>query len=317
MYKIIVSTNGERIDITNYTGQIELSTNLGTLGASFNFEIARNKKDPNFIDSEKVIEGSLVKFKNSKEVFSGIVVEVEERKFSKSIKCLDYYFYLNNNKLIKQFYNINASSAIEKLLQDVKAPIGNIEFIATSITKIYKNNTIAEIIDDILNQVNDELGVKYILEIENCKFNLQKYKKIHVQARENILGVPTVTRSISNMKNSVKVISNEQEVIHIFAEARDEVNIKKYGRLQEVIEVDPDKDDISKIRNIANTKLKELNKVTTNASLDIFGHDDIRAGRIIEIDIPEFNLLGNYLIKSCSHKFIKGHHICSIEVEVV
>lgn len=317
MYKIIVNTNGERVDITRYTGQIELSTNLGTLGASFNFEIAKNKKDTKFSDSEKVIEGSLVKFINSKEIFSGIVIEVEERKFSKTIKCLDYYFYLNNNKLIKQFYNVNASSAIEKLLEDVKAPIGNIEHITTSITKIYKNNTIAEIIDDILNQINNELGVKYILEIENCKFKLQKYKKIYVKARENILGVPTVTRSISNMKNSVKVISNEQEVINIFAEAKDESNIKKYGRLQEVVEVEPNKDDISRIRNIANTKLKELNKVSVNASLDIFGHDDIKAGRIIEIDIPGFNFFGNYLIKSCSHKFIKGHHICSIEVEVM
>lgn len=317
MYKIIVESNGERIDVTNYTGQIDFSTNLGTLGASFNFEIARNKRDPNFIDSEKVVEGSIVKFINSKEIFSGIIVEVEERKFSKSIKCLDYYFYLNNNKLIKQFYNVNASSAIEKLLMEVGAPIGNIEFIATSITKIYKNNTVAEIIDDILKQVNDELGIKYVIEIEKCKFNLQKYKKINVQARDNILGVPIVTKSIARMKNSIKVISNEQEVVHLFAEAMDETNIKKYGKLQEIIEIDPDKDDLSKIRNIANTKLKELNKVSTNASLDIFGHDDIRAGRILEINIPDFNLIGEYLIKSCTHKFVKKHHICSIELEVI
>lgn len=309
---------GDKIsDITRICGDINLTTSVDTLGASFNFKIARNINDSNYAITETITNGDIIKFENGdKNIFTGIIIDEEINRFSKSIKCLDFYFYLNNNKVIKQFNELNASSCIENLLKSVGADIGIIEPIATSIDKIYKNRTVAEIIDDILKIVNEETGKKYLIEIEETTFSLVAYKKINVQVENNIFGMPVANKSMVNMKNIILVVSNDQEDESIYAEAKDESGIKKYGMLQEIIEVDPDKDDISKVRNIANTKLKELNKVTQKVSLPVFGNDELKAGRILEIEIKEFDIKDEFLIKSCTHSFKKGKHICDLELEV-
>lgn len=317
MYKIKL-IQGDRIkDLTEFVGGISFSTDLDTLGASFSFNLARNYYDENYSLIETVSPGDIIKFENEKNLFTGIIVDVEKQKFSKGIKCLDFYFYLNKNKVIKQFNGSDASSCIENLLKSIGAKVGTIEKIATSITKIYKNNTVAEIITDILDIVNDETGKKYILEINDTTFSLILYKKLNIKLNKNYFGVPSVSESIIDMKNKVLVVSNDQEDISITAEAKDDKNIKKYGMLQEIIEVDPDKDDMSKVRNIAEKKLNELNKVTTKASLEVLANDELRAGRLLEVDIADLNLKGNYLIRSCTHTYVKGNHKASLELEVV
>lgn len=253
---------GEKItDISKMAGSINLTTSIDTLGASFEFSMPRNFKDSNYALTETIKTGNIIKFENEKNIFTGVIVDIDTLKFSKEIKCFDFYFYLNKNKVIKQFNSLNASSCIESLLKSIGAKIGKIERIATSIDKIYKNRTVAEIIDDILKIVNDETGKKYLLEIEGTTFNLVAHRKIKVQVTNNIFGMPTLTESIADMKNVVLVVSNDSEDESIYAKAEDKESIKKYGMLQEIVEVDPDKDDISKVRNIAAQKLKELNKL--------------------------------------------------------
>lgn len=308
---------GEKItDISKMAGSINLTTSIDTLGASFEFSMPRNFKDSNYALTETIKTGNIIKFENEKNIFTGVIVDIDTLKFSKEIKCFDFYFYLNKNKVIKQFNNLNASSCIENLLKSIGAKIGKIERIATSIDKIYKNRTVAEIIDDILKIVNDETGKKYLLEIEGTTFNLVAHRKIKVQVTNNIFGMPTLTESIADMKNVVLVVSNDSEDESIYAKAEDKESIKKYGMLQEIVEVDPDKDDISKVRNIAAQKLKELNKVLTTSSLDVLGNDELRAGRLLDVEIKEFGIKEEFLIKSCTHIFPKGNHICNLELEV-
>lgn len=317
MHNINLIQNEKIINITKISGDISFTTSLDTLGASFDFSVARNFDDPNFSLVETIKCGQIIKFENEeKTLFAGIIVDITTDRFSKSIKCLDFYFYLNKNKVIKQFNELDASSCIRSLLEEIDAKIGNIEPIATSISKIYKNSTIAEIIKDILETVNEELGKKYTLEIEDTTFNLVLHEKIQVHITKTHLGMPSLNESITEMKNIILVISNDQEDESIYATAKDESGIKKYGMLQEIIEVDPDKDDISKVRNIAETKLKELNKIFTKTSLEVLGNDDLRAGRILDIEIKEFAIKNEFLIKSCTHSFQKGEHICSLELEV-
>lgn len=316
MHKINLIQGDNLTDISSFSGSINLTTSVDTLGASFNFSVARNINDSSYTIIESIKNGDIVKFENEKNLFTGVIIDITTNRFSKDIKCLDFYFYLNNNKVIKQFNELNASACIENLLKSIGANIGTIEPIATSIDKIYKNRTVAEIIDDILKIVNEETGKKYLIEIEETTFNLVAHKKIKVGVENNIFGMPILNESMINMKNAVLVVSNDQEEESIYAEAKDGEAIKKYGMLQEIVEVDPDKDDISKVRNIASTKLKELNKVTQKVTLPVLGNDELRAGRTLEIEIKEFNIKNEFLIKSCTHSFKKGNHICDLELEV-
>lgn len=305
----------EAVNITDITGGIVLNTSMDTLGASLNFNIARNFNDPNYALAETLEVGDIVILNNSKELFKGVILEITTNKFNRSIKCLDFCFYLNKNKVIKQFDEISASIAIKQVLKEIEADIGEVSNISTSITKIYNSNTIAEIINDILKQANDELGIKYIIEFAEDKFNIVPFRKVNVQFRYKSTSSESLTESILEMKNSIIVTSNEQEEVEILATAKDEANIERYGSLQEVITVSPDEDE-AKVRNIAKTKLKELNKVFRTASLQGFGDDEFKAGRVIELNNQEFFLQGEYLIKNCSHTWVKGEHLVNLEVEL-
>lgn len=316
MHKIKILRNNIPVDITHVAGNITLSNSTDSLGSSLNFEIARNYGNIDYSISETLQVGDIVKFINgAREIFIGVIVEIETSRFKRSIKCLDFYFYLNKNKIIKQFNGINASTAIKQLLIELGIETGTFENIPTSISKIYKKNTVAEIIKDILERVNNERGEKYILEIEGTRFNLIKYRKIEAKLQYNFTGDITLSESIVDMKNSIIVTSNEQEDVEISESARDEESIKKYGLLQEVIEIDPDADDTAKVKNVAEKKLKELNKVFTKASVKVYGNDDLKAGRILEVINDEYKLRGKYLIKSCSHTYQK-EHLTDLELEV-
>lgn len=305
----------DAVNITDITGGIVLNTSMDTLGASLNFNIARNFNDPNYALAETLEVGDIVILNNSKELFKGVILEITTNKFNKNIKCLDFCFYLNKNKVVKQFDEISASTAIKQVLKEIGADIGEISTISTSITKIYNSNTIAEIINDILKQANDELGIKYIIEFAEDKFNIVPFRKVNVQFKYKSTSSESLTESILEMKNSIIVTSNEQEEIEILAVAKDEANIERYGSLQEVITVNPDEDE-AKVRNIAKTKLKELNKVFRTAALQGFGDDEFKAGRVIELNNQEFFLQGEYLIKNCSHTWVKGEHLVNLEVEL-
>lgn len=313
--KLYIIKGKQSVDITDISGAINLSTSMDTLGASLAFNIARNYNDTSFIFSDEIETGDIVILINTKELFRGVIVNITTTKFNRTIECLDYSFYLNKNKIIKQFEEISASVAIKQLLQEIDAPIGDISNISTSISKLYYSNTIAEIISDILKQVNEELGIKYKLEFIDNKFNINPFKKVNVSFRYRQTGNESIRESILEMKNRILVTSNEQEASEILAIAEDINNVEKYGSLQEIINVDPDKDE-AKVRNIAKMKLKELNKVFKTVTLEGFGDDEFRAGRVIYLNNTKLRLYGEYLIKSCVHTWRKGEHIVSLEVEL-
>lgn len=313
--KLLISTEDTTIDITNLTNNIKLSTAMETVGASLTFDIARNYNDVDFASCENIKIGDVVILEvEGKNIFKGVILEQTFSKFSKSVKCLDFCFYLNKNKILKQFEEISASDAIRQVLKEAGAPIGTISNMSTSISKMYNSNTVAEIIADILKQVNNETGIKYILEYENDVFNVLPFKIIEVEFTSKKTADENVTESILEMKNKIIVISNEQDEAEILATAQDNNNIKKYGSLQEIISVDPDEDE-AKVRNIAKTKLKELNKIFKTASLQGFGNITLKAGRVLKLNNAEFYLVGNYLIKSCIHTWRSGEHLTSVEVE--
>lgn len=313
--KLLISAEDATIDMTDLTNNVKLNTAMETVGASLTFDIARNYNDVDFASCENIKIGDVVILEvEGKTIFKGVILEQTFSKFSKSVKCLDFCFYLNKNKILKQFEEISASDAIRQVLKEAGAPIGTISNMSTSISKMYNSNTVAEIIADILKQVNNETGIKYVLEYENDVFNISPFKVIEVEFTSKKTADESVTESILEMKNKIIVISNEQDEAEILATAQDDNNIKKYGSLQEVISVDPDEDE-AKVRNIAKTKLKELNKIFKTASLQDFGNIALKAGRVLKLNNAEFYLVGNYLIKSCIHTWRSGEHLTSVEVE--
>ena len=299
MYKIIV----ENTDIINYCNNITWNNDSDTLGTQLNLDSIKD-----------IAVGSVVSlFNESREIFKGIAIKPSQKRWTWGYTCQDYSFYLKN-KVIKQFNNITASEAIKSLLGEAYI-VSAVVDIPTKITKIYKNNTIAEIIDDILEQAKADQGFEYFKEIEGNVLYIRKLVEMKIKPNIFLPKDIQIDKSMENMKNRIQVISNGEKNTSILATAEDSSQQWFYGLLTDIQSVD-DK-NIAQAQNIADNALKESNKIIYSSSFEVIaleGGDDIKANRMIYLKAGS-RLDGYYKIKSAKHTLTKGLHKVNISIE--
>ncbi len=318
-YKLFVGAYQTKMtDITKYVGSLSWKDNIDAVATEFSFSTWQYA----------IAAGTgFTLFNNSNEVLRGIITDAsydENKNFSYS--GYDYGLYLNKNEVIKQFNGVPASQAIQELLRIVDIQYSNIARISTPIQKIYKKQTVSDVIKDILDIVFKKTGVKYRLEVVQGKVQVIPQTNIIVNAlcqlspdtsefeiQKSLAGL-NVTESIAEMKNRIIVTDNSQDDAYEKAKAEDAVSKSKYGLLQQV-EIS-DKETNAEQRQVAKNLLKELNKVIKTCSIDLLGNDAVKAGRLLTFDYPDYDFTGTFLIKSSNHSVISGHkHTMSLELE--
>lgn len=297
MYKLI--TKG--IDILPYCNNLRWTSDIDTLGIQITFDSAKD-----------LLEGQVVSlFETDTEKIRGIVINKTINQFTFNYTVQDYSFYLKN-KMIKQFNKLSATECIKSIISGAYLQ-GSICDIPTKITQIYKDNTLDEIISDILEQATNDQGIKYIKEIDGNKLNI--YRLYDMKINPNVLiGDFNVYSSIEDMKNSIQVISDEENNVGIVASAEDSTKFSWYGKLNDILSISAD--DAAKAKNIALNKLAELNCIKRSTSIPLVVLDekvDIKANRVMYI--KKGPLDGYYKIKSASHTLADGMHKCNIEIE--
>lgn len=298
MYKLIVNNT----NILPRSGNLSWSSDIDTLGTELSFESLFN-----------LAEGSIVSlFINNKEYFRGIIVKKSESKFTYSYVAFDYSFYLKN-EVIKQF-NTTASGAITTLLNEygIKNKVVNIP---TKIQKIYKDESISSVIDDILSQAEQDQGIKYFKEMQSDTLIISKLQDMRIAQKILIGSDITINSSIEEMKNKILVVVNGEDNNSIIASSEDKANQSKFGVLQEIESIE--EKDISQAKNIADNLLKSKNKIFKDTSINVLGiqgAETIRANRLMELNIKN-KLKGWYRIKSASHSLTNGNHKVNISLE--
>jgi len=317
MYKIYAITNGLQADITEICSGIKWEDSIDTLGMQFDFTIPNSIN----INNKYVDIGSLLLFSNSYEIFRGIVVSDNKDKNTNTFTCFDYAFYLNKSREIYQFNNETADNCIKKICSDFNVPISYIPPFATKIKKIYYNEELSAIIKDILNQVALDDGRKFFMEMNEGKLYIDiVYDQIVNATFTNAFGEtedctkyisnPSRSRSIADMKNSIKIIvsntENDNETVQLVATAKDDSNIKKYGLLQDV-----------QANSIASNSLKDLNKILESNSISLIGSDNVKANRVLNITEIYTGMSGKYLVTKSSHTLNNGISKMTLDLEVV
>jgi prophage tail gpP-like protein len=326
-HQLILMKNGKRHNITQLVGNLTWSSNIDALGMELSFDYAYND-NRYFVNYDLVDVGDQIVLMNDKKVLHYFIVVKSSvsGRFGKSFTCFDRAWYLNKNETVFQFKKATASQAIEKLLDKfgVKHRIAKM---TTSITKIYKDMTVSDIILDILDQVRQETGIKHRMEMDKDVLTITKQTDLVIKPTTRLsvntnafpitatISNPSREKSIEDMKNKVIVVADGDESTKIYAEKADNTNIAKYGLLTEVVTVD--EKNAAQARNIASNTLLELNRVGETISCEMLGHDDVRAGRILEMNEPITGIVGQYLIKSATHTINNGIHKVSVELEAV
>lgn len=314
IYKILI--DGQ--DRTNICSSITWSDNIDTLGVELNFEIARE-----FLENIK-LGASVILLIKGKTIFSGLVVARNLSEFNIDCTCYDFAWYLNKSSVVKQFKKVAGNVAIKELCREAGI---NVEVSGANaiIDFIYRDKTIIEVIRDILEKSTQLSGKKFNIEMDLNTLKVENFKKIMINGKyilsekdiinisENIESV-NYSDSIIEMKNKVVALSGNKKATRYTGVAQDNSNISKYGLLQEVVILDAK--DYKNAKNIAQNKLKELNKITQDISINILGDVDVKSGRVIALDIEKYKLQGDYLIKSSSHKIENNIHKASLTLEV-
>ena len=322
-HKLILLKMDQSYDISKMSADLQWRDNIDTLGMNLSFSKAQSLEK--YIPKYRCEPGDkLLLMNDTDEIFRGIVVDNGFDKYSDSINAFDFAFYLNENDDIIQFKNIRADDAIKKLCSKHGVPVGSIAGMATKIKKIYKNK-VSDIMKDILEQVENESGKKYRLEMRAGKLFIEEYMTIEVKgsfkpaANLGAIDIRTtpeilsIQRSITGMKNNIIVSNGENKIL---AKAKNQSSVNIFGLLQEVIEVD-EKTNAAKARTIANNNLKSKNKISRVIKCRMLGDDNVRSGRIMVLNIADYGIVGKYLIHDCMHSLNSGIHTMELELEEI
>ena len=242
--------------------------------------------------------------------FRGIVIAVDDGDlYRNKYTVCDFGWHLNKSKETYQFNNMNAKKAVIHLCSDFNIPIDSVPELNTSITQIYIDKCISDILSDIL----DKCGDGYNFDMTPNGIRIYKYGEIYaypefrITPNTRLIYSPTLKGSVSHslsiedMKNSVKVITESDKVYTVKAVTKDADSIYKYGVLQDVFKIDEKDGDAN---TYAKNKLAELNKIKESFSIEIIEamNSYTRAGMLITVD----NI--NYLIESADHSIKNGVH---------
>lgn len=268
------------------------------------------KSDTHYVNTYIPQLGDIVNLCTNIEIFRGIVIAVDDGDlYRNKYTVCDFGWYLNKSKETYQFNNMNAKKVVIRLCSDFNIPIDSVPELNASITQIYIDKCISDILSDIL----EKCGGGYNFDMTPNGIRIYKYGAIyacpefritpntHLIYSPKLKGNVSHTLSIEDMKNSVKVISESDKVYTVKAVEKDTNSIYKYGVLQEVIKIDGKDGDA---KSCAKNKLSEMNKVKESFSIEIIEavNSYTRAGALITVDDV------NYLIESADHSIKNGVH---------
>lgn len=322
MYKVIIKDK----DISDIIGNLTWRDTVDTLGVEVDFELPINRYDKKFEFLYDITLGDPIQILNAKGevLIQAIIVSETPNGKITSFTAYDMAWYLNKSTVIKQFKKMIGNDCVKSLCKEIGIDV-EVSGLDTKIDKIYKDKAVSEVIKDIIEQCSQFNSKKFFIEFDKNKLIVSPYKKIKVfgtfeiqkdkfiNINENIGGV-SLSKSIVDMKNSVLVVTENKGAIRTIGEEQDSKSIEKYGKLQEVVTLD--EKEFSKANLVAKNELKKLNKITEDFSIDVLGDDNVKSGRVIDIDLPLFNLKGEYLIKESNHTISNHIHKISLKLEV-
>lgn len=286
------------INVLDKSNKVSWTSSAESFGVELSFESLYN-----------LPIGALVSlYIDNKEHFRGIILSKSDGKFVYSYKCIDFSYYLKN-EIVKQFKNITASKAIASILSGYGVNT-NITNIPTKINKWYVDETIEDVITDILTMAAKDQQKRYFKELRGATVYINVVENMKITPKFHINKDFTLESSIEGMKNKVIVTKDGK----ILATAEDSANRALYGLLQQVEEID--ENNKAKANALAKSTLNNLKKANYSTSLDLLvvdGVEIIRANRLIYLAAGP--LLGWYKIKSATHTLISGRHEVNVSLE--
>lgn len=311
-----------------YAGDIEITKNIGgvswknsiyELATTVSFETAKtdNAYLKDLIYTPKL--GEVIRIVTNVEVFRGIVIKVDDGDKNKNkYTAVDMGWYLNKTSQTYQFKDISVKDAIKEICVDLSIPIDDICELSAKVTQIYFDKCVSDIIKDLLSKCGGDYNYDFTpkgLRVYKVG-DLVAYPEFRLAS--NLAQVYSVdykgsvshSESIEEMKNSIKVVSEKDNVYTELMVLQNSELIDEYGFLQSVVKIDTEKESAD---TVANSELWWNGRTKENFSFEIIEKYDsyTRAGEVIMVDGI------NYVIESTEHRLSNGWHFNKIELRKI
>lgn len=306
-------------NLTSYCSSISVTADLAGHTATLAFSLPKGLGT--YGAPYMPICGSIVSLFLAEEVFRGIVVTVDDgKRDAVRYTVCDYGFYLNKNKEVYQFSGIPADDAIGRVCADFGIPVYRMCGIPHPVEKIYADSPISDVIGDILEQAGNAGGHVYGFDVVPKGLRVFRVGEeafvptfrlaSNIAPTDSVKHRGNVTHkvSIEEMRNAVKIVSGEEQGYVRLAEARDEANIAKFGRLQEVVSVDEDDGDPL---TLAKTLLAARNTAKETFSFTVLLDEDAfpRPGYLLNVDGQA------YILDGVRQEWKNGRHTATFSLE--
>jgi len=314
MFKIYKKLGTDLYDFTDVCGPLTLRSTDSEISEELNFAIkGKSLQEDNII----------VLYEDTTKVFEGITIVADIDENTTSLNVFDFGWYINKNEDIYQF-NSTISKCIAKICNDHSIPIGGIVNIPINFKKITRGS-LNDIISKLMEYATLNSGIKYIWEMREGKFYLEKESNNVIVYNSSLFGPniditklmsnAKVKRSIEDLVNAVKVADQEDSKISILAYKEDMASIKKHGKIQRLESIS--KDEKGTAINIATNELKLLNKVAVTSQVTLPDIIACRANKILKFDDTLVNVNGSFKVLQCTHKITSTSHLMDLQLELI
>lgn len=312
---ILIKSDIEQYDVSELVGQVEFADNINKAGVC-TFPMMKDSVRPEEGNSVRVIcEGETY--------FAGNIFKLGfTHEAQINVTAYDQLRYLKANETYV-FKNKTATDVVRQICGDMGLRTGLLEDTGYSPgTKIFDGKDMLDIIADYLKltlvakkeifYVKDIAGEIVLKNIRNSISDLL------LDPESLMLGF-SYERGIDNDScNKIKLVrDNKQTGKRELYIAQDSGNIKAWGgTLQHYEKLD---DDVNPAQ--ANAKAEALlflkNRVRQSLSVDVLGESDIRAGNMLYVSLPEFELGKFLLCTAAKHSFTNHAHTVKIDLRLV
>ena len=306
-------------EITKNIGGVSWKNSIYELATTVSFETA--KTDNAYLKDLIYIPklGEVIRIVTNVEVFRGVVIKVDDGDKNKNkYTAVDIGWYLNKTSQTYQFKDITVKDAIKEICVDLSIPIDDICDLSAVITQIYFDKCVSDIIKDLLSKCDGDYNYDFTpkgLRVYKIG-DLIAYPEFRLASNlaqcysPNYKGNVSHSESIEDMKNSIKVVSEKDNVYTELMVLQNSELIDEYGFLQSVIKIDTEKESAD---TIANSELWWNGRTKETYSFEIIEKYDsyTRAGEVIMVDGI------NYVIESTEHRLSNGWHFNKLELQKI
>jgi len=304
---------GEIYDISQLEKSIKWGGNVREASRKLELDLVSGRDY--YLPKYQVPQGSAITLDNGVwEMFRGVVFgKSKDTGSNYGITVYDHAVYLLKSKYTYKFTGMTATAIIKRLCSEFGITAGDIVETGITLGKlILREKTIYDMMIIALTETTKRNGKKYQIRMKQGKLNVVERgwqtQRWVITEGQNLISA-SYSENISDMRNRIIIVGDKDQILTTVS---DEALIQQYGLLQELKKEGNIK--TGEAQTMAANMLKDLGRISREASIECLGLDDVEHGSSIEVVESLTGLTGKFYVDTDDHTVQNDNHTMSLKL---